>query len=71
MLPVCTMRELEQLGKQFNLVTANTSLLVLETVEQYVQYRVVPPKSQPEIYAQFMTKIEQNRVSRNERGKKR
>ena len=52
--------ELESVGKHFNLVTPNTSLLVLETAEQYVQYRVVPPKTLPDVYRQFMAKIEQN-----------
>jgi tetratricopeptide (TPR) repeat protein len=51
---------LAQLGKQFNLVTPNTSLLVLETVEQYVQYRVVPPPTRPEIYKEFLAKIEES-----------
>ena len=43
-------------------MTPNTSLLVLETAEQYVQYRVVPPKSQPEVYKQFLARIEQNKA---------
>ncbi len=53
---------LAKIGKQFNLVTPNTSLLVLETVDQYVQYRVVPPMSRPEIYKQFLAQIEQHRM---------
>src|SRR6185437_16141874 len=51
---------LARIGKQFNLVTPNTSLLVLETVDQYVQYRVVPPITRPEIYKQFLAKIEEH-----------
>jgi tetratricopeptide (TPR) repeat protein len=51
-----------QVGKAFNLVTPATSLLVLETVEQYVQYSVVPPKSRPEVYAAYARMIEQRRV---------
>ncbi len=51
--------ELSRLGKQFNLVTPNTSLLVLETVDQYVQYRVVPPIERTEIYREFLARIEQ------------
>ena len=43
-------------------MTPNTSLLVLETADQYVQYRVVPPKSQPEVYKQFLARIEQNKA---------
>ena len=54
--------ELAKVGKQFNLVTPNTSLLVLETAEQYVQYRVVPPRTQPEVYKQFLARIEQNKA---------
>lgn len=54
--------ELNRLGKRFNLVTPNTSLLVLETVDQYVQYRVVPPTSRPEVYKEFLAKIEQQQT---------
>ncbi|HEX8913612.1 MAG TPA: VIT domain-containing protein, partial [Humisphaera sp.] len=55
--------DLLKLGREFGLVTPYTSLLVLETVEQYVQHRVVPPKSRPDVYAAFMEKIEQNRAT--------
>ena len=54
--------ELTKIGKQFNLVTPNTSLLVLETSDQYVQYRVVPPRSRPDVYEEFLAKIEQNKA---------
>ena len=52
---------LAAVGREFNLVTPNTSLLVLETVEQYLQYKIVPPKTSGAIYAQFMTQIEQQK----------
>jgi tetratricopeptide (TPR) repeat protein len=55
--------ELTKLGKEFGLVTPYTSLLVLETVDQYVQHRVVPPKSRAEVYQQFLAKIEENRAT--------
>ncbi|MCL2649031.1 MAG: DUF2135 domain-containing protein [Phycisphaerales bacterium] len=45
-------------GKEFNLVTPNTSLIVLETVDQYLRYRIVPPKTAPELYKQFIDRIE-------------
>ncbi|WP_163209143.1 VIT domain-containing protein [Bacteroides sp. 519] len=35
--------ELTELGKQFGIVTRNTSLIVLETIEDYIQYDIVPP----------------------------
>ena len=62
MQPGVNDEELAKIGKQFNLVTPNTSLLVLETADQYVQYRVVPPKDRPDIYKEFLAKIEQNKV---------
>ncbi|MDB5299258.1 MAG: hypothetical protein JWO87_921 [Phycisphaerales bacterium] len=55
--------QLLRLGREFNLATPATSLLVLETADQYVQHRVVPPKRRAEVYAQFMEKIEQNKVA--------
>jgi hypothetical protein len=33
-----------QLGKQFSIVTRNTSLIVLESVDDYVRYEIEPPK---------------------------
>jgi hypothetical protein len=46
-------------GKEFSLVTPNTSLLVLETVEQYLEHRIVPPRSYQPVYDEFMKRIEQ------------
>jgi len=48
------------IGKEFNLVTPNTSLIVLERVEQYVQYGIVPPQNQPALYQEFLQLIETN-----------
>lgn len=56
--------ELAAVGKAFNLVTPNTSLLVLETADQYVKYRVVPPKTSTEIYAEFTKRIEDEGIAR-------
>jgi Ca-activated chloride channel family protein len=50
---------LTKVGREFNLVTPNTSMIVLETVEQYLRYQIVPPKSRAEIYSEFMKRIEQ------------
>jgi len=38
------------LGTDFNLVTPRTSLLVLETLEQYVEHNIAPPRSRPALY---------------------
>lgn len=35
--------EIEELGKQFSIVTSNTSLIVLENVSDYVKYKINPP----------------------------
>jgi tetratricopeptide (TPR) repeat protein len=53
---------LSAVGREFNLVTPNTSLLVLETVEQYLQYKIVPPKTYQVVYDQFMQRIEQQKT---------
>ncbi len=41
--------ELAALGKIHGLVTPETSLIVLETLEQYVEHTIVPPASLPEM----------------------
>ncbi|GBU21909.1 hypothetical protein R80B4_01811 [Fibrobacteres bacterium R8-0-B4] len=35
--------ELMELGQRFGIVTRNTSLIVLETVEDYIRYKIKPP----------------------------
>lgn len=35
--------EIETLGKKFGIITPNTSLIVLETVQDYILYDIVPP----------------------------
>jgi Ca-activated chloride channel family protein len=55
-------KEITALGKQFNLVTPYTSMIVLETVEQYLQHKIIPPKSRADVYAEFMKRIEQTQA---------
>jgi tetratricopeptide (TPR) repeat protein len=44
--------DITRLGKQFSIVTQNTSLIVLDRVEDYVQHEIVPPKElQKQYYA--------------------
>jgi tetratricopeptide (TPR) repeat protein len=45
------------LGREFGVVTPNTSLLVLETLEQYLQYKITPPKTREEMYVAYQKKI--------------
>ncbi|WP_448702398.1 VIT domain-containing protein [Mucilaginibacter sp. AW1-3] len=43
-------KEIESLGKRFGLITRNTSLIVLESVNDYIQYDIEPPA---ELRAQY------------------
>ena len=51
-------QEITALGKKFGLVTPYTSLLVLDTLEQYVQYDIAPPKSLPAMREEYMRRID-------------
>jgi hypothetical protein len=39
-------KEITRLGKAFSLVTRNTSLLILDDINDYVQYKIIPPTKQ-------------------------
>jgi Ca-activated chloride channel homolog len=56
-------REIADLGKQYGLVTPFTSLLVLETLEQYVEHRVLPPASLPALRARYARIMEERGAS--------
>jgi TonB family protein len=45
--------ELAGLGKQFGIVTRNTSLIVLESVDDYVLFGLEPPASEPALRAEY------------------
>lgn len=47
-------QEIESLGKRFGIVTRNTSLIVLETVNDYIQYDIEPPAELREQYDAIM-----------------
>jgi len=57
--------EIERLGRQFGIVTRNTSLIVLETLNDYVRYKVEPPAELRPEYERIM-KQQQDRIVRNE-----
>jgi tetratricopeptide (TPR) repeat protein len=46
--------EILSLGLEYSLVSQFTSLLVLETLQQHLQYRVCPAKSRTLLYNQYM-----------------
>ena len=55
--------EITELGKEFDLVTPYTSMIVLETVDQYLRHNIVPPKSRGDVYAQFVNRVEQRQIA--------
>src|SRR5258706_108359 len=46
--------ELLKIGREFSIVTPNTSLMVLERLEQYVQYGIEPPRSLPQMREEYL-----------------
>jgi hypothetical protein len=50
--------EIAALGREYSLVTPYTSLMVLETVDQYVQYHIIPPQTQPEMRSEYARRIQ-------------
>lgn len=55
-----------QLGKQFSVVTQNTSLLVLDRVEDYVEYEIVPPADLQKEYYTLLK--EKQQIQTDEKG---
>jgi Ca-activated chloride channel homolog len=54
-------------GRDFNIVTPNTSLIVLETLEQYVEHEITPPTSRKAIYAAYRAEMEKRaRIAKTE-----
>ncbi len=47
-------REIIELSKQHGIVTRNTSLIVLETVNDYVRYEITPPEELMDQYLRMM-----------------
>jgi tetratricopeptide (TPR) repeat protein len=45
------------LSRHFTIVTPNTSLIVLETLQQFLDHMICPPMALPEIYKQYNKRI--------------
>ncbi|MDF2517801.1 MAG: hypothetical protein K0R59_3097 [Sphingobacterium sp.] len=56
--------EIEAIGKQFGIVTRNTSLIVLEDVEDYVRYAIMPPA---ELLPEYNRLLKEERIEKEER----
>ena len=50
-------KELVATGKEYGFVTPGTSLIVLESLQQYVQHEVAPPKSLPDMRTAYFAAI--------------
>lgn len=58
--------KITSLGKKYNLVTQNTSLLVLDALEDYIQHEIIPPG---EMQKEYFKRI--NATKKDEKRKKR
>jgi Ca-activated chloride channel homolog len=66
-------KEILALGKAHGLVTPYTSLIVLDSLDQYVEHRIAPPRSLPKMRSEYMKaidtveaqrkKVEQNKIA--------
>ena len=56
--------ELKTIGEQFGIVTRNTSLMVLENIDDYIRYDITPPS---ELLAEFNRLKKENRIAKEQR----
>ena len=59
--------EIERLGLQFELATPATSLIVLENLEQYLQHKICPPESLPEMREEYLARVRSDEESLEEK----
>jgi len=55
--------DLTELGRQFGIVTRNTSLIVLETVEDYILYNIQPPA---ELRAEYQRRLSKSGLQKRD-----
>ncbi len=56
--PEANESQIAAVGKQFGLVTPFTSLIVLESIEQYLEHEIAPPKSLPEMRNAYLAEMD-------------
>lgn len=54
--------EITRLGKKYSIVTRNTSLLVLDRIEDYVQHRIIPPADMRKKYNELVSREEKDKA---------
>lgn len=54
---------LRQIGQEYGIVTPGTSLLVLESLAQSLQYGVPPARTRKALYAQYVAEVEKRGVA--------
>ncbi|MES2554517.1 MAG: VIT domain-containing protein [Bacteroidota bacterium] len=59
--------EINRLGKKYSVVTRNTSLIVLDRLEDYVTHRITPPAELREEYDKRISTIQENEKSTYDR----
>jgi hypothetical protein len=55
--------EITELGQEHSIVTRNTSLIVLDRLEDYVTHRIIPPEA--DLRQQYLAKIEQQQKEKD------
>lgn len=59
--------EILELGKKYGIVTRNTSLIVLESIDDYIKYKILPPAELMEEYFKAINdKIEEKDEEKNQ-----
>ena len=61
--------EITELGKEHSIVTRNTSLIVLDELEDYVTHRIIPPEA--DLRQQYLAKLEQQQKENDKSREKR
>ena len=54
-------KDIDAVGRQYGIVTEGNSLIVLETVADYVRYQITPPKELQREYERLVNKEKQNK----------
>ena len=54
-------RTIDAIGRQYGIVTEGNSLIVLETIADYVRYQITPPKELQREYEHLVNKGKQDK----------